>query len=163
MGSRSRRRTRQQAPAAQRTSQPARLADVRPRAPIRFERRAHRATRPLGPWGRFPITEITIACGIVIMGLAFSRGDGPRSPHMVAGAGVCAAGALELTVREHIAGYRSHTLLLSFLPVVTFQGLLNLTGVASVLQAAAIAVDFACFAVLFQVWQAIYRRASKNE
>jgi hypothetical protein len=163
MGSRSRRRARRQAPAAQRASQPARLADVRPPAPIRFQRRAHRAARPRGPWGRVPITEITIAWGIVIMGFAFLRGEDARSPQVVAGAAVCAAGVLEVTVREHIAGYRSHTLLLSFLPVVGFQALLNLTGVASVLQAAVIAVDFACFAVLFQVWQAIYRRASEKE
>lgn len=160
MGARSRRRHRESPPPHLRR-QPI-TERKRPPAPVRFERRARRPPPPPGPWGSFPITEITIAVGIVIVVVALVGGATPRSPRFVAGALVCAAGVVELMVREHMSGYRSHTLLLSFLPVVAVQGLIAVAHPAPAVQAAFIAVDFVLFAVSFQIWQRIYKRVKQG-
>ena len=83
-----------------------------------------------------------------------------RSADMIAGVAVCGLAVTELTVREHLAGYRSHTLLLSFLPVVALQGLVSLTRPSPALQFGVLAIDFVVFIVLFQVWQSAYKHAS---
>ena len=146
------------------------FAENRPPAPLRFERRTPRAertaggpARPSGPWGRLPITEITVAVGLLIVGIALAGGASPRSPRFLAGVGVCGIGVVELTVREHVAGYRSHTLLLAFLPVVGLQGAISLSGLPQTLQRLAVPLDFVVFAVLFQVWQSVYKRARTKE
>lgn len=199
MGSRSRRRTRQQQPAARKTPKPPEttptkptasskstpakssmiadaakaakatkgtFAENRPPAPLRFERRPSRAermaakgTRPPGPWGRFPITEITVAAGLVFIAIALAGGATPQSPRFLAGVGVCGLAVIELTIREHVTGFRSHTLLLAFLPVVGLQGLISLSDLSQTLQRLALPFDFVIFAVLFQVWQSVYKRA----
>jgi hypothetical protein len=142
------------------------FAENRPPAPLRFTRRerpAERPARPPGPWGRFPITEITVAAGLLFIGNALAGGASPKSPRFLFGVGVCALAVVELTVREHVTGFRSHTLLLAFLPVVGLQGIISLTDLPRTLQQLALPVDFVIFAVLFQVWQSVYKRAQEHQ
>jgi hypothetical protein len=142
------------------------FAENRPPAPLRFTRRerpAERPARPPGPWGRFPITEITVAAGLLFIGIALAGGATPKSPRFLIGVGVCALAVVELTVREHVTGFRSHTLLLAFLPVVGLQGIISLTDLPRTLQQLALPVDFVIFAVLFQVWQSVYKRAQEHQ
>lgn len=136
--------------------------ETRPQAPLRFERRARRERPPLppGPGGRVPLTEIALVAGIAYVVIALARGSTIRSADMIAGVAVCGLAVTELTVREHLAGYRSHTLLLSFLPVVALQGLVSLTRPSPALQFGVLAIDFVVFIVLFQVWQSAYKHAS---
>jgi hypothetical protein len=69
--------------------------------------------RPLPPWGTFPLVEIVVLLAIVlfVVGLVMGGGDGRI---LLIGALVLGSLAgLELSVREHFAGYRSHTTLLA--------------------------------------------------
>ena len=66
--------------------------------------------RPPAPWGSFPLAELTILAGIVTLAVGFFGG----SPTAI-GVGVVLGGlgGLEVAIREHLAGYRSHTTLLA--------------------------------------------------
>jgi hypothetical protein len=76
-------------------------------------RRAGHDERPPAPWGSFPLTEIAIFIGIVLLIAGFFISP-PQGFVMIAvGLALGALGGLELSIREHFAAYRSHTLLLS--------------------------------------------------
>src|SRR3954454_5773310 len=69
--------------------------------------------RPPAPWGSFPLVELAVlaAIGLFVAGLIV-RGD--RGGVMVVCALVLGSLAgLELSIREHLAGFRSHTTLLA--------------------------------------------------
>jgi hypothetical protein len=69
--------------------------------------------RPPAPWGSFPLVEIVVFIGIVLMvwGLVTWKGGGEL--RFGAGIALASLGGLELSLREHLAGFRSHTTLLS--------------------------------------------------
>ena len=69
--------------------------------------------RPPAPWGEFPLVEIAVLLAIVLFvaGLVMGGTDG-----RILLTGALALGSLaglELSIREHFAGYRSHTTLLA--------------------------------------------------
>lgn len=83
---------------------------------------------PPAPWGSFPLSEIVVLVGIVLLVGGFFI-EPPRGPVMI-GAGLVlgSLAGLELSAREHFAGYRSHTLLLGGAAgVAVLAGLLALT------------------------------------
>lgn len=69
--------------------------------------------RPAAPWGRFPLSELVVALGlgVIVWGL-LSEGD-VRNERLGGGLIIAALGGLELAVREHLAGFRSHTTMLA--------------------------------------------------
>jgi hypothetical protein len=69
--------------------------------------------RPPAPWGSFPLVELVVFVGIVLLVVGFVvRGD--RGVTMIIGGMALASlGGLELSIREHFAGFRSHTTLLA--------------------------------------------------
>ncbi len=72
------------------------------------------------------MSEIAILAGGtgVIVGLLASA-----APALVVGVIVCTLGVLEVTAREHLSGYRSHTTLLAGVPAVAIGvGLIALFG-----------------------------------
>ncbi len=96
-----------------------------------------------------------------IVGLARTGHGGISSggPVLFAGLGAVVLGTLEITWREHNAGYRSHTLILALLPVVIFHtavalGLAAFTTVPRLVNVGLLAVDAAIFAVLFKLLRA---------
>jgi hypothetical protein len=69
--------------------------------------------RPPAPWGSFPLVELVILVGLVMLIAGFIV-QGSRGVLMIGtGAALCSLGGLELSIREHFAGYRSHTFLLA--------------------------------------------------
>jgi hypothetical protein len=69
--------------------------------------------RPPAPWGSFPLSELTIFIGIVLIIAGFFV-SGPRGPIVsVSGLVLGSLGGLEISIREHFAGFRSHSLLLA--------------------------------------------------
>jgi hypothetical protein len=69
--------------------------------------------RPPAPWGRFPLVEIAVllAIGLFIAGLVLG---GEKGQIMLTGAlALGSLAGLELSIREHFAGYRSHTTLIA--------------------------------------------------
>jgi hypothetical protein len=107
------RRERVEAREAQRTS------TVKPapaRLPERFEVRDG-IPRPRPVWAPFPLTEIGIFVGIVVFLLGYFA-SANRSPALLGtGAVVLAIVVGEMCLREHFAGFRSHSILLALLPV----------------------------------------------
>lgn len=69
--------------------------------------------RPPAPWGSFPLVEIFVALGIVLFVAGFLLG---RPPMVIAGLAIGSLAGLELSVREHFGGFRSHSSLLAMAP-----------------------------------------------
>ena len=82
-------------------------------APARRRGRPTIDERPPAPWGKFPLVELVVLLALVLLPLSFVVG-GARGRVMLIGALVLGSLAgLELSIREHFAGYRSHTTLLA--------------------------------------------------
>ncbi|HEV3320170.1 MAG TPA: hypothetical protein VG053_10685 [Solirubrobacteraceae bacterium] len=119
--------------------------------------------RPQAPWHPWPLSEVLILIGGIgaVVGMA-RLGHGGISnggPVLFAGLAAVVLGTLEITWREHTAGYRSHTLILALLPVVVFHSVLALglaafTTVPRLLNVGLLFVDAAIFATLFKLLRA---------
>jgi hypothetical protein len=78
-------------------------------------RRRSATERPQAPWGSFPLTELVVLLGLLLAvgGLIVGVEGGRGRTMFAAGIVLGALGGLETVVRDHLAGYRSHTTLLS--------------------------------------------------
>jgi hypothetical protein len=111
--------------------------------------------RPPAPWGSFPLAELTILAGIVVLFLGLF-GGGPRA--FAVGVVLAGLGGLEVSVREHLAGYRSHTTLLAG---AVFVLVISLLGFVLRLPAAVcLGVGAAAFALAFLALRRAFQRAS---
>jgi hypothetical protein len=113
MGRRSRKRAAETSTRAERDA--ARRARAATDQPARTRRRPGRPTvdeRPLAPWGNFPLSELLVLVGIVLIAWGLFSGKGGEEK-LAAGIVIAALGGAELALREHLAGYRSHTSLLA--------------------------------------------------
>src|SRR4051794_7558764 len=108
-----RKRRRRQTSGVTRAAQPSGVAlDDQQRARS-ARRRAGRDERPPAPWGNFPLTEIAILVGLVLLVAGFFVTP-PQGVVMIGvGLGLGSLAGLELAIREHFAAYRSHNLLLA--------------------------------------------------
>jgi hypothetical protein len=114
MGRRSRKRA--ASGGASGTTRAERDAARRARASERPARRPGRPTideRPRAPWGSFPLSELVVLLGIALMAWGVFSWDSEGNLRFAAGLALAALGGLELALREHLAGYRSHTSLLA--------------------------------------------------
>jgi hypothetical protein len=111
--------------------------------------------RPPAPWGNFPLAELVIFGGIVSLLIGVFGG----SPTAIAlGVALAGLGGLEVAVREHFAGYRSHTTLLAGAAFVLTTGLIFY--LADQILAVALAVGAAVFAIAFYLARRAFQRAS---
>jgi hypothetical protein len=85
--------------------------DAARRAPA--PRRPASSGRPSAPWGSFPLSELVILLGIVVMVWGFLSGQDRGEERVAAGLLLASLGGGELALREHLAGYRSHSTLLA--------------------------------------------------
>jgi hypothetical protein len=109
MGRRSRKRgdsTRAERDAAR--QERAREGRPRPR-PVRSSVHA----RPTAAWGSFPLSELVIFLGIVLILVGAVKGSDGGARFVVSGLVLAGLGGAELALREHLAGYRSHSSLLA--------------------------------------------------
>lgn len=111
--------------------------------------------RPPAPWGNFPLAELTVLAGIVTLAIGAIGGH----PTAI-GVGVVLAGlgGLEVSVREHFAGYRSHTTLLAGLVFVLVTGGLFYLG--GLILAICLAVGAVAFIASFLALRRAFQRAS---
>ena len=112
MGRRSRKRSSAGAPPRDPAAPAPPVAAARPahRPP---SRRARLDEAPPAPWSPFPLVELTILIGIVLTVLgAFNIAD-ERLTFIVCGIVLIYLATLELSLREHFAGFRSHSSLLA--------------------------------------------------
>jgi len=79
---------------------------------------------PPAPWAPFPLTELVIFLGMVLAALGWLAASGTRQSAMVVGGMLLISlASAELALREHLAGYRSHTFVLSAMPSVFVAGI----------------------------------------
>jgi hypothetical protein len=113
-----------------------------PRRPSRSEMRDGVA-RPDAIWAPFPLTEIAMTVGIVVFLVGFV-GGGARGVWLLGiGIAVLSVAVAELCLREHFAGFRSHSLLLGLLPVVAVHMLVVLVVTSDWRGPLALVVDVA--------------------
>src|SRR5919204_2002869 len=119
MASRERRRRKRRpdtyrAPVTRRAVREQRTEQEAPaRTPARRPSRRNRPERPPSPWGAFPLVEIVIGVALVLLVVGFFMGGTRGGVMLVAGIALGSLAALELILREHFAGYRSHTSVLA--------------------------------------------------
>ena len=87
------------------------VQEPRPRARPRPGRPA-RGERPRAPWGSFPLSELVILLGIVLIAWGGLSGE-DGAELLFAGLVIASLGGGELALREHLSGYRSHSTLLA--------------------------------------------------
>jgi hypothetical protein len=75
---------------------------------------------PPNRFGGLPVSELAIFFGAiaVVVGLVRLHEHHPVGPVLIVGVVVCVLGVVEVTAREHFAGYRSHATLLAGIPAV---------------------------------------------
>lgn len=111
--------------------------------------------RPQAPWGSFPLAELAILAGIVLLVVGLFS----KSPATLAvGVVLAALGGLEVAAVEHFAGYRSHTTLLAGTLFVLVTG--TLFYLAGLVLAICLAFGAIVFAASFYVFRRAFRRAS---
>jgi hypothetical protein len=88
-------------------------------------RRAAAGERPRAPWHPFPLVELCVLIGLVLLvwGL-FTADEASGRVLLVCGMALGSLGGLDTALREHFSGYRSHALLIAALPAVLVAGVL---------------------------------------
>jgi hypothetical protein len=126
--------------------------------------------RPQAPWHPLPLSELLILIGAVgtVVGIArLGHGASQDAPLLFAGLAAVMIGTIEVTLREHRGGYRSHILLLALLPTILFHTATILivsafTPVPRALNVGLLIVDAAIFAVLFKLLRAGFADARRE-
>src|SRR4051812_27604746 len=110
MGKRSRKRP--LPPPAERDPAPAPPVVERPPVP-QVSRRARLEEAPKAPWSPFPLVELCILLGIILVVWGVVGGGDRRGALLGCGFALVSLAGLELAIREHFAGFRSHSTLLA--------------------------------------------------
>ncbi len=76
--------------------------------------------RPPAPWGNIPLGPLAVLAGLVFIVIGVIGGNPAQ---LAIGCGLGALGGLELSLREHFSGFRSHTTLLAGFTFVIVVGL----------------------------------------
>jgi hypothetical protein len=142
----------------------------RPRASRRAGRYSDPLTageRPQAPWHPLPLSELLILIGAIGVIIGLRRGVSNGAPALIAGIVAVAIGTVEVTLREHMSGFRSHTVLLALLPTLAFHSIvvLSVAAVAHAplaLNAGLLAVDLVLFTFLFKLLRARFLDARRE-
>jgi hypothetical protein len=165
-GSRAKRRPTGRARAAT-SAESAQRAPAEARPEGSAQRRRPQLERPRAPWHPFPLSELLIIAGAVAVLFALANGPQHSVPALLAGLAAVAIGTLEVTLREHLAGYRSHAMLLALVAVAVMHTalLVVLSSFVSFPRAANVALlalDVAVAFVLFRFLRARYVEARRQ-
>ena len=118
---------------------------------------------PPAPWGSFPLTELVVLLALVFGVLGFIRFSTHSGKVMVVAAMVLGSlGGLEVSIREHFAGFRSHTTLLASSCAVASMILVSvIAGKAGVaILALVVGVGVLVFVLAFYVLRQAFIRRS---
>jgi len=115
--------------------------------------------RPKAPWHPFPLVELCVLVGIVliVVGAITGLGSDRGRVALLCGLVLASLGGLDTALREHFNGFRSHSSLLAGLPAVLVAGALFF-GRAPWL--AVIAAGAGVFAFGFWAFRTAFRRRS---
>jgi hypothetical protein len=139
-------------------------AEPRPTAgagtPVRTGRpasvRARLDEAPPAPWAPVPLVELCVLAGLVLIVVALVRGGDRAGLLLACGVALASLAGLELSIREHFAGYRSHTTVLAgAAAVLSAVPLFFFTGVPQpVLLVVAVLVFAAAYVLLRRAFRA---------
>jgi len=124
--------------------------------------------RPDAPWHPFPLSELLILVGIIGAVIAWQRGFHHGGPALLIASIACVMlGTIEVTLREHLSGYRSHAVLLSVLPPLALHSAVILatqsqTTVPRWLNVALLPIDGALFWVLYRLLRNRFQDARRE-
>ncbi|MBJ7458168.1 MAG: hypothetical protein JHD02_03170 [Thermoleophilaceae bacterium] len=156
MGKRSRQRSAQQAPPSDPQSRKQRLRE-RADAASRVAEKQIKA-RPKAPWDPFPLTELAIFAGIVLLVVGVIIEGATGTGLIVSGVVLACIGGLETVMREHFGGYRSHA---GTIAGILGAATLMLTSVVLKLPpAVSAAAGIAVFGLLFTTLRSSFIRKS---
>jgi hypothetical protein len=140
-----RKKARRPKPAPQPTAEEAEAPEAP--APVKARRRLP-DERPEAPWGNFPLIELSVLAGLIMLILGFFVVEGDRAPILiVAGLALGSIGGLDQAIREHFAGYASHTALLAGVPALAVLAALFYGGPDSLPPLARAGIAIAVFAI----------------
>jgi hypothetical protein len=133
-------------------------------APRRHSGRPRPEDRPKPPWHPIPLVELAVLVGIVLLVLGALNLDSDRGKLMlVLGMALGSLGGLDTALREHFAGYRSHTTIIAAMPGVATAAVLYFVGVPwPVLIVGAILVGAAVFWLARRAFMRSARRARRS-
>jgi hypothetical protein len=161
MGRRSRKRASAPAPTYASPADADATASPRPAAPRR-RARAGEAPKPI--WAPFPLVELAILLGLVFIAGGLIWGGAQGRTLLACGVVVVCLAALELAIREHVTGYRSHSALLALVPAAVTVGVLfmvvELPGSPGIQRAVGLGVAAAVFLICFLALRELFRRRS---
>jgi hypothetical protein len=85
--------------------------------------------RPKAPWHPFPLVELCVLAGIVLLVLGLLSYESDRGKAMlVSGMLLGSLGGLDTALREHFSGFRSHAMIIAALPAVGLAAILYFAG-----------------------------------
>lgn len=135
-------------------------AAPRTAAPRRRGGRPSIEDRPKPPWHPVPLVELCVLVGIVLLVLGALNLSSDRGKLLlVLGMGLGSLGGLDTALREHLAGYRSHTTIIASLPAVTTAAAAYFAGVPWPLVVLAAA---AVFATVFWWMRRVFMRSARR-
>jgi hypothetical protein len=113
---------------------------------------------PKAPWSPFPLSELVVLIALVLIAAGFFM-DGPRRSALLGcGFALVSLAGVELALREHFAGFRSHSTLLGAASAIAVDApLYLLTGVPQIVLLGLGAAIFALVLVLLR--KAFQRRS----
>jgi hypothetical protein len=124
--------------------------------------------RPEPPWHPLPLSELLILVGAIGTVVGLNKGVSHGGPPLFAGLAAVIIGTVEVTLREHLSGYRSHTVILALLPTIALDSFVLLgaaaitTPVPVVVKVAVFALDVPLFALLFKLLRARFNDARRE-
>ena len=130
----------------------------RDRAAVPRPARRSTSERPSAPWGNFPLSELVILIGLVLILWGAARGSGGEVM-LVTGLVIASLGGGELALREHMAGYRSHSSLLAGVAAFVAVTVVAL-GLGPVKLWVLLALGVAVFAGTFYAMRELFKRRS---
>jgi len=137
-------------------------ADAVAAAPTHWTDRLAVGERPRAPWHPLPLSELLILVGAIAIVVGLSRGEAGL-PVLIAGLAAVLIGTVEVTVREHLSGYRAHTLMLALLPAIAlYSGVVFLARPPLALNIALLAVAVALAVFLFKALRARFLDARRE-
>lgn len=115
--------------------------------------------RPPAPWGSFPLSEISVLLAIVLIVGGLIVGGNQGVIMFAAGLALGSLAGLEVSIREHFAGYRSHTSLLAGALAVLAITVIALAA-GKVLVPVLLGIGLAVFGVSFWTFREAFKRRS---
>ena len=125
--------------------------------PLPTAARSRRDEAPAAPWGSFPLVELSALAAIVLGVVGFVIAGRSGAVLLTAAALLGSVAGLEVAIREHLGGYRSHTLVLAGVMgvvTITVLALLHADRIAMLAGGGAMLV------VGIAGWRALFKRRS---